>query len=168
MAETTMSGGARMGIQSLSAVERSAAITALSKLTSSSSTKGLASVFGGSLKSATLKGGTVHGDAIKARGASLVTGKGSDTFAGGVKSAVKPAIHTIGSDTIVAGSAFHKAELSSKPGRALSSDTINVAGKTAAGVKASVEDKSVGHTITMADKTSITLIGVTPHNIKPH
>jgi len=164
----TVWGGARTGMQSLSPVERNAAITALSKLTSSSSSKGLASVLGGTLKSATLKGGTVQGDAIKASGASLVTGKGSDTFAGGIKSAVKPAIHAIGSDTIVAGSAFQKTELSSKPGRALSSDTINVAGKTAAGVKAAVEDKSVGHTITMADKTSITLIGVTPHNTKLH
>jgi hypothetical protein len=164
----TVTGGARLGIQSLSAVERNAAITALSKLTGSSSSKGLASVFGGSLKSATLKGGSVHGDAIQARGESLVTGKGSDTFAGGVKSAVIPAIHAIGRDTIVAGSAFHKAELSGKPAHALSSDTINVAGRTAAGVKAAVEDKSVGHTITMADKTSITLIGVKPHHIKPH
>jgi len=167
-------GGARVGIQSvspihsLSPVERHAAITALSKLTSSSATKGVASVFGGSLKSATLKGGTVHTESIKASGAALVTGKGSDTFAGGVKSAVKPAIKAVGSDTIVAGSAFRKAELSTKPGRALSSDTINNAGKTAAGVKALVEDKSVGYTITMADKTSITLTGVTPHNIKPH
>jgi hypothetical protein len=144
----SVGGGARIGINSLSAVERNAAIMALSKLTSSSSSKGLASVFGGSLKSATLKGGTVHGKAINAGVASLATGKGSDT--------------------IVAGSAFHKAELSAKPGRALSSDTINVAGKTAAVVKASIEDKSVGHTITMADKTSITLIGVTPHTIKPH
>jgi hypothetical protein len=83
---------------------------------------------------------------------------------------VKPAIHTIGSDTVVAGSAFSKTELTNTgASRALSSDTINVAGTTAASVKTALDLKSTGHTITMPDKTSITLSGVTPHNlIKPH
>src|SRR4029077_945832 len=113
MVETaTTSGGARLGIQSLSPAERHAAINALSKLTNSSASRGVSSVFGGALKSATLSGGSVHSNSIKTTGGTtLVAGRGSDTFAGGVKSAVKPAIHTIGSDTVVAGSAFAKTEL---------------------------------------------------------
>jgi len=166
----TMSGGAKLGIHSLTPAERHAAINALSKLTHSSASKGVASVFGGALKSATLSGGSVHSASIKTTGGTtLVAGRGADTFAGGVQSGVKPAINTIGSDTVVAGSAFGKTELTTGGSRALSSDTINVAGTTAAGVKTAVDTKSTGHTITMADKTSITLNGVTPHNvIKPH
>jgi len=142
----------------LSPAERHAAITALSKLTGSSTTKGVASVFGGSLKSATLSGGS---------GTKLLSGRGSDTFAGGVKSGVKPAIHSIGSDTVVAGSAFKPLELSGKAGKPLSTETIKLTGVTAAGVK-TAEEKPASHSITMADKTHITLTGVTPHNIKPH
>ena len=156
---------------SLSPAERHAAITALSKLTHSTATKGVASVFGGALKSATLSGGSIHSQGIKTTGgANLVVGRGADTFAGGVHSGVKPAIHTIGNDTVVAGSAFGKTELSATgAGRHMSSDTIKVAGITATGVKTAPEVKSAGHTITMADKTSITLNGVAAHHItKPH
>lgn len=166
----TMDGGAKVGIHSLSPAERHAAITALSKLTHSTETKGVSSVFGGALKSATLRGGSVHSESVKTTGGtSLILGKGSDTFAGGVKSGLKPAIHTLGSDTVVAGSAFTKTELAPKGGAGLSSDTIKIAGITAAGVKTTIDDKSTGHTITMADKTSITLKGITPTNVhKPH
>ena len=154
---TTVTGGTR--VHSLTPAERHAAITALSKLTNSSASKGVASVFGGSLKSATLSGGS---------GTKLVTGRGSDTFAGGVKSGAKPTISTIGSDTVVAGSAFKTSELTGKTAKSLSTETIKVSGVTAAGVKTAVDDKTAGHSITMADKTHITLTGVTPHNIKPH
>ena len=156
MAETTLAGGA--SVKQLTPAERHAAINALSKLTGATASKGVASVMGGSLKSATLKGGMT-----------LVSGHGADTYAGGVKSTVKPAIHAIGNDTVVAGSAFAKSELAHGGSRALSSDTIKIAGTTAAGVKSALDTKPTGHTITMADKTSITLNGVTPHNIvKPH
>jgi hypothetical protein len=170
MVENTLAGGAKLGIHSLSPAERQAAINALSKLSHPTASKGVSSVFGGSLKSATLSGGSVHSESIKTTsGTSLVTGRGADTFAGGVKSSVKPVIHTLGSDTVVAGSAFGKTELAAKGTSALTSDTIKVAGITAAGVKTAVDDKSVGHTITMADKTSITLKGITPTDVhKPH
>ena len=167
---TTLDGGAKQGIASLSPHEREAAINAISNLPTSGVSRGVASVFGGGLKSATLSGGTVTEQSIKSRaGTPLVAGKGADTFAGGVRSAATPSIHAIGSDTVVAGSAFTKTELSTAGGsRALSGDTISAAGKTAAGVKGALEVKTAGHTITMADKTSITLNGITHITTKPH
>jgi hypothetical protein len=164
----TVTGGVHSGAHPLSPAERHAAISALSKLTNSHASKGVSSVFGGGLKSATLSGGSVHSASVKTTaGSHLVTGRGADTFAGGVTSAAKPTIHTVGSDTVVAGSAFGKTELTAKgTGKALSGDTINVKGTTAASVKTALDVKSTGHTITMADKTSITLKGITPH--KPH
>jgi hypothetical protein len=169
----SVDGGAKHGIASLSPAERHAAINALSKLTNASgASRGVSSVFGGALKSATLSGGSVHTAGVKTlAGTTLVTGRGADTFAGGVRSAATPAIHAIGSDTVVAGSAFGKTELTNAGGsRALSGDTISIAGTTAAGVKTALDVKSTGHTITMADKTSITLTGVTAHTnvTKPH
>jgi hypothetical protein len=164
--------GVKAGIASLSPAERHAAINALSKLTKSgTASSGVSSVFGGALKSATLSGGSVLSASIKTPGGTtLVSGRGADTFAGGVRSGAKPTIHAIGSDTVVAGSAFGKTELTNAGGsRALTGDTISVAGVTAAGVKTAQDVKSTGHTITMADKTNITLTGITPHNVtKPH
>jgi hypothetical protein len=167
MAAATVDSGTKVG---LSPLERHAAVNALAKLTIGGETRGVSSVFGGvSIKSATLSGGTIHTAPVKtAAGTPLVSGLGADTFAGGVRSTVSPTIQTIGSDTVVAGSAFTKTELTAVRGRALSGDTISVAGSTAAGVKAVLETKpTTGHTITLADKTTITLSGI-PHNFKPH
>jgi hypothetical protein len=163
----TVSGGAKSGISTLSAAEHHAALKALSKLGSTTgATQGVASVLGGSnLTSATLSGGSVHGQV------------GSDTFAGGVHSGVTPAFTGIGSDTVVAGSAFSsKAETTQATGTSAhalslsSSDTINVAGTTAASVKTeTTPDSKAGHTITLSDKTTITLTGVSTHDVtKPH
>jgi len=160
----SVSGGVKSGVSSLSASEHQAAVHALSKLTESSASHGVASVFGGTFKSATVSSGSVHTESIKS--ASVVSGKGADTFSGGVHSGAAPAIHAIGSDTVVAGSAFAKTELSSGTGKALSADTIKAAGTTAADVKTAPDTKASGTTITMADKTSITLTGVTPHIVK--
>ena len=164
----TVAGGAVQGIHALSAAERHAAVTALSKLTGPSASAGVSSVFGGGLKAATLSGGSVTRAGVKtAGGTHLLVGKGADTFAGGVHSGAKLPHPSVGSDTVVAGSALSKTELTSTSGRALSADTINVAGTTAAGVKTALDPKTTGHTITLADKTSITLH--TPHNlIKPN
>jgi hypothetical protein len=167
----TINGGSKVGVSSLSASEHQAAINALAKLSGSSGgTKGVSSVFGGTFKNATVSSGTAHADAAKtASGTTLVSGKGADTFAGGVHSAAAPAVKAVGSDTVVAGSAFGKTELAAGSTRALTGDTISVAGTTAAGVKTTPEVKAGGQTITMADKTSITLTGVTAHNTaKPH
>ncbi len=143
----------------MSASEHQAAVRAIAKLSGSSGvTHGVSSVFGGTFKSATVSSGTT-----------LVSGKGADTFAGGVHSAATPTVKAVGSDTVVAGSAFGKTELSAGTSRGLTADTISVAGTTATGVKTTPEVKSSGQTITMADKTSITLTGVTAHNTtKPH
>jgi hypothetical protein len=147
----------------LTAFEHQAALQALEKLKAASGVgRGVASVLGGGLRSATSKGGT-----------NLLTAK-TETFAGGVHSDVKASIRAIGSDTVVAGSAFTKAELLGRGGTSavggLSADTIKAAGLTAATVKNdAAEPKSAGHTITMSDKTSITLSGISTHDvIKPH
>ncbi len=154
-------------LNALSQSEKSAAVSALSKLTGQSASAGVASVFGGALKAATLSGGSSNKSGVQVAGTHLLGGRGADTFVGGVHSGAKLPPASVGSDTVVAGSALSKTELTSKAGRALSADTINVAGTTAAGVKTAVDPKSTGHTITLADKTSITLH--TTHNlIKPN
>jgi hypothetical protein len=154
----TVTGGSKQGISSLTQAEHQAAIHALSKLSAASgATHGVASALGATLRSATLSGGSVE----KA---------GADTFAGGVRSS---SLHTIGSDTVVAGSAFSAKSVAATPASGaahLTADTINVAGRTAAGVKTEAAHTSTeGHTITLSDKTTITLTGVTPHTVtKPH
>jgi len=155
-----MAGGTKVGATTLTAHEHQAALQALEKLkTTGSVSHGVASVLGGSLRSAV----TISTNLL---------GSKSDSFAGGVKSDVKAAISAIGSDTVVAGSAFTKSELAGKGGgvSALSSDTIKAAGVTAASVKHDpAEAAKSAHTITMPDKTSITLSGISTHDvIKPH
>jgi len=147
----------------LTPFEHHAALEALEKLKAAGGvSRGVASVLGGGLRSATLKGGS-----------NLLAAK-TDSFVGGLKSDVKASISAIGSDTVVAGSAFTKAELLGKGGAnvvsGLSADTIKAAGITAASVKNdTAETKSAAHTITMSDKTSITLSGISTHDvIKPH
>jgi hypothetical protein len=50
----------------------------------------------------------------------------------------------------------------------LSPEAIKQTGASAASFKPEVQAQSAGHTITMADKTTITVTGV-PHNVvKPH
>lgn len=168
----TVSGGSH-GLNSLSPAEHQAAINALAKLSSSTgASQGVASVLGGSLRSATLSGGSALSDGVKA-GSSNLIGRGADTFAGGAHSATTPTF-AIGSDTVVAGSAITSATEATKQASSgvhanLSGDTINIAGTTAASVKSNVvqDSKSAGHTITMSDKTTITLTGV--HDVtKPH
>jgi hypothetical protein len=155
----TVPGGSKHGITGLTPVEHQIALKALAKLSgvSGSATSGVASVFGGSLRSATLSGGSVHTQNI-------------DKLPGGVKSA--PGFGSIGSDTVVAGSAFTaKDGVSSATGvksgaLGLGGDTISVAGATAASVKHEpVQDAKAVHTITMSDKTTITLTGVAPHDV---
>jgi hypothetical protein len=161
----TVAGGAKAGISTLSPAEHHAAISALSKLSAASgATHGVASALGGTLRSATLSGGSVHSSA----------GHGADTFAGGVHSGATPAVSSLGSDTVVAGSAFKPESTAASVAKShplsLSGDTINVAGTTAATVKSeTVHDAKAGHTITLSDKTTITLTGVAPHDVtKPH
>jgi hypothetical protein len=151
----TVAGGAKPGISTLSPAEHQAAMHALSRLsTGVGASTGVASVLGGSnLTSATQSGGS----------AKLVTGRGADTFAGGVHQSSAPAFSTLGSDTVVAGSAFGKLDpAAAGQAHSLSGDTINVAGTTAASLKEQTlhAGKAAGQTITLSDKTTVTLTGV--------
>lgn len=160
--------GVHHHVAALSDAERQAALHALSKITSK--TGSIASTLGGLKQSATLIGGSV-----KSTGAGiprLLHGSGSDTFIGGAHGAIGA---SIGNDTVTSGSTrsigrgitrsdalgAHKA--GSFP---LSSDTINVAGATAASIKAvQPEDKAKAHTITLGDKTTVTISGLSTHDI---
>lgn len=157
MSETSVSGGARSGIVSLTPHEHQAALNALARL--SNGDHGISGL-GANLRSATLSGGTVH-DASK----------GADTFVGGAHGAHSP-ITSVGSDTVVAGSAFSGKIAAAGPaaGHAVGADTIKVAGSTAASVKHDpAAGKAAGQTITLSDKTTISLPGVASHDVtKPH
>jgi hypothetical protein len=166
MAETSVDGGARSGISTLTPHEHQAALNALARLSNVGGMgHGVASGLGVNLRSATLSGGSVH-DASK----------GADTFVGGAHGAQRP-ITSIGSDTVAAGSGF-SGKIASSPAAfgsghpaAIGADTINIAGTTAASVKHEpvVAGKAVGQTITLSDKTTITFTGVSSHDLtKPH
>ena len=78
----------------------------------------------------------------------------------------------IGSDTILGGSTRSLEHGTAHPGThalghaGLSSDTINIAGTTAASVKAmNPNDKVKAHTVTLGDKTKITISGLSTHDI---
>lgn len=158
----TIAGGTKHGLAVLSHAERSAAENALSRLGRQHA--GSASV------SATVFGG------VKASGlstTSLVHGQGNDTFLGGARSTSTHALANIGNDTVLSGSAT--ANHPTPEGRAqsfsLSSDTISVKGATAEGVKSVHPQTSTGsHTITLADKTTVTISGLSKHDISklPH
>jgi hypothetical protein len=165
----SIAGGAKHGLATLSHAERDAAQRALARLKSSGG--GLGSKLEGSTRSATVYGGS----AIKGAGltASLIHGQGSDTFMGGARSALT---HTVaGSDTVLSGSAAFGGHTSVSDALArhgganfsLSADTINVAGATAEGVKAAHPPDATthAHTITLADKTTVTITGVSAHDI---
>lgn len=165
MPDPTVHGAVHATGTKLTASEHLAAMQALAKLSGAQGvTQGVASVLGGSLRSATQSGG-----------AAPVAGRGSDTFVGGVQSSgARPVISTLGSDTVVAGSSFTgkieapRDDVRDAPAhsRALSGDTISVAGVTAASVKTEPVHaaKVVGQTITLSDKTTITLTGVSTHD----
>lgn len=158
----SLSGGARHGLSALSHAERQAAQNALSRIKGSGGLDHNATVYGGALGKAGL-------------GApSLIHGRGSDTFAGGSRGIQTRPLIGAGNDTVVSGST---AVLGSRPplseamgghgshGFALNSDTINVAGATAESVKAVQHDAAAkAHTITLADKTTVTITGLS-HDI---
>jgi len=166
-------GGARAGTASLTAAEHHAATQALARL-ESLDRSGVASVLGGSAGSATLSGGAPHALSTTVVGSGkvgLVTGLGSDTFLGGVSAGAGHLAGMTGHDAVVAGSsgvfAHAAADKSVTPekGLSLSNDTINVAGVTAASVKADQpQHAQAGGTLTFADKTTINLIGVSTHD----
>jgi hypothetical protein len=169
MVATTIAGGTQSGLASLSYAERQAAENALSKIKSTSGSLG--SSLGGFAQSATLIGGSLKTAGLNA--STLMQGVGSDTFIGGARSSLTS---SIGSDTVVSGSAkaFNAVDTlgaHNASNFALSSDTINVAGATALSVKAvQPEDKTKTHTVTLGDKTTVTITGLSTHDISklPH
>ena len=153
---TTVHGGSTVHHASLSAHEHQVALQALEKLKATGGvSRGSAASLSGDLRSAVGKASS-----------SVIIPK-SETFAGGVSSSVKPSVAgIIGSDTVVAGSALTKTELQAKAG--VGTETIKVAGVTAALVKNEAETKSAAHTIVMPDKTNITLSGISTHDVFKH
>jgi hypothetical protein len=158
-------GGAHHGMATLTHAEQEAARNALAKLKTSG---GLGVHLDNSIRSATV----YSGSAVKGTGAntSLLQGHGSDTFIGGARSGLAPL--GSGSDTVVSGSTAsgiidHKtANTMSGHTFALSADTVNVAGATAEALKAGHAPESTSsHTITLADKTKVTITGVPAHDI---
>jgi len=170
MAISSIPGGAKHGLGALTHEERQAAQNALAKLKSSGG--GLGVNLRGLTGSATVYGGAPAKAGLSA--STLIRGQGSDTFIGGARSALA---HTgAGSDTVVSGSAkfggpASVSEALVRPGGehfSLSTDTISVAGVTAESLKAGHQPDSGTHTITLADKTTITITGVSPHDIIKH
>ncbi len=172
----TINGASAHGFGTLSHAERQAAQNALTKLKHPGS--GLASHLGSTSESATVSSGSSlsQGPHTVDLGAStLLSAHGSDTFLGGVRS--KPATSglSIGNDTVVSGSttklSAHASSSDTLAGRgaqhfALSSDTINVAGATAASIQTGLPHGTANtHTITLADKTTIKIAGLSPHDI---
>jgi hypothetical protein len=101
----------------------------------------------------------------------LVAGKGTDTYAGGASLTRLPG-SGLGADTVVGGSTgIRTAFTENSAAFRLSSDTINLAGTTAAAVKAldPTLSQQSSHTITLSDKTTLTISGVHSSDIiKPH
>jgi hypothetical protein len=153
----------------LSHAERMAAHNALSKLSSKSGALG--SHLGTASQSATLLGGSVK--AFSFGTSSLVHGAGNDTFVGGARSAFPVGA---GSDTVLSGSThgqgrsatgLNVADAHTVGHFTLSSDTINLAGATATSVKAvrPEEANTKSHTVTLADKTTVTITGLSSHDV---
>jgi hypothetical protein len=166
----TIAGGVKHGLGALTHAEREAARNVLEKLKSSG--RGPGSNLGPPTQSATVYGGSL----LKTHGVpSLIRGEGSDTFMGGVRSTPAHTVTGAGNDTVLSGStttfAGHTA-VPDAPGQvsphiSLSADTINVAGATAESVKAGRPEEATtkAHTVTLPDKTTVTITGLSQHDI---
>jgi hypothetical protein len=157
-------------MSSLTNEERMAAQNALSKIGGGSS--GIGAKLGTITQSATQLGGSVKAAGLSAP--TLMHGSGSDTFLGGARSSMTT---SIGNDTVVSGSTvrgvagIESITAHHGPNITLSSDTINVAGATAASVKGTPDEtKSKAHTLSVGEKTTVTVSGLSAHDIAklPH
>jgi hypothetical protein len=169
MAGATVAGGAHHGVSILSHAERVVAQNALDRLNSAKGRMGLN--HDPNPTSATVFGGV---KAPKLEAATLIHGHGNDTFLGGTSSVTTHALANIGNDTVVSGSATSlghiKPEGHSGHGVqnfSLNSDTINVMGKTAEEFKGAHSEGSTAssHTISLSDKTKVTISGLSHHDI---
>jgi hypothetical protein len=177
--QSSVAGGlaTHHGLAALSEAERHAAQQALAKLQQSG--RGFDVHLRGNLESATVSSGLSHARGTVAAGlgtSTLIHGLGSDTFIGGVRGT--PASHgvSIGNDTVLSGSAIRTGSQTlseSLAGRgvahshfALSGDTVSLAGATATSIQAGQHQHTTqGHTVTLADKTTITIAGLSAHDI---
>jgi hypothetical protein len=169
MPSSTIAGGVIHSAAVLSEAERHAAESVLAKLRQSGSTLG--SHLSSSLASATVYSGStlsLRPSTVGLGTSTLLSARGSDTFMGGARTAPLSAFH-IGSDTVVGGStsASRSETFASRAQHfALSSDTISVAGTTAASIQAGHPLSTTGaHTVTLADKTTIKIAGLSAHDI---
>lgn len=168
LGSSSVTSGAKHGPSVLSHAERAVAQNALNKLNSLQARPGLHT--GNSTTSATVFGGV---RSAQLGGASLIHGQGNDTFMGGARSVSTHALANIGNDTVVSGSSAHGGHIAPEAHGArsvasfsLNSDTIGVKGKTAEGVKeARPEGKANTHTITLSDKTTVTVAGLSHHDM---
>jgi hypothetical protein len=160
-----ISDGAKHGLATLSHGDRMAAQGALDKLNSLKGNLGLR--LGATAQSATVFGGA---HTLKLGAAALAHGQGSDTFMSGAHSMSTHALSKIGNDTVVSGSTSTGGHKASDARGAqhfnLNGDTINVKGATAEGVKGARPDEAkTSHTIMLADKTTVTIAGLSHHDI---
>jgi hypothetical protein len=167
----TIAGGATRGPAVLSQAEQQAARSALAKLKTLGG--GLGAHLGAATDSATVYGGA----AVKTSGlgSTLIHGQGSDTFMGGARSAPTRALANIGNDTVVSGSTATlggRIEADHLAGHReqnfhLSGDTINIKGVTADAIKAGhpEETRTGVHTVTLTDKTTVTIAGLSQHDL---
>jgi hypothetical protein len=126
---------------------------------------------GSAAASATVFGGVKSGHL---GGTALIHGQGNDTFMGGARSISTHALANIGNDTVVSGSQSHGGHAAPEAHGArsvqsfnLNNDTISVKGRTAEGVKDTRPDGKAAstHTITLADKTTVTVAGLSHHDM---
>jgi hypothetical protein len=167
----TFWGGAKHALVALSDAERDAANRVLAKLKTSGG--GLGSHLGNLTQHATVHGGS----SVKTPGMAptLVGAHGSDTFVGGARTNLALSPATVAHDTVVGGSVtpftppVSVADALGKhggQGLSLSNETINVAGTTAENLKAGLPHEATSaHAVTLTDKTSITIAGLSHDDI---
>ncbi len=157
---------------SLTAHERHAAQQVLDKLKHGT---GSGLQLSGVMASATVSSGSAHSQLMSKTGlgaSTLIHGYGNDTFMGGVRSSSPVMAAHIGNDTVVSGSSVGSRSGTDSMGArgaqhfALSSDTVNIAGATAAGMQAAEhKDTTRGHTVSLGEKTTVTIAGLSAHDI---
>ncbi len=161
----TIPGGASSGLQTLTPAERHAAQNALSRVLSASG--GLASAIRNLSRSATQHGGSMI--AGNSASSMQIQGSGNDTFAGGSRTLMTA---SIANDTVVSGSSVtfdgHTGILGAQglANFALNADTISAAGATVMSIKSQQPEESTrSHTVTLGDKTTVTITGLSHHDI---
>jgi hypothetical protein len=169
---STLSGGAAHVVLSLTEAERQAAHNVLARLRHSE--RALGSHLSSQLESATVASGSSLSLKPSSAGlgaSTLLSARGSDTLMGGKRSAPLKPVFSVGSDTVIGGSVKTLGQTSDVARGAqhfsLTADTINVLGATAAGIQAGHHQHAgtMTHTITLADKTTIKISGLTAHDI---